>query len=450
MMNGLKHLLVMIVLCGGFATFGSCDRLIEIPEPANLITAESIFEDYALLDDALANCYRTLDFHEQFLPYLGLYVDELTTNSQLALYQDFLTNTLTPETNLGNLSVWRTLYSVIYQANFIIEGLEKRGEAVVGAPAYRNVLGEAKFVRAYSYFYLMNLWGDVPLVLTVGVSQTSVAERHPTSAIYNQIIVDLEEAEALLPTIGEQTKSRASATAASALLARVFLYQEDWSSAKMKSANVIGEMPPLRENLENVFREGHAETILELWKERRYSYGAIYIPASPSAVPTFMMSDKLLGLFDERDRRNSLYISVNDHGQYFPYKYQVRVASAEVEFDILLRLPEMYLINAEAKLKSGDIQGSIEMLNLVRARAGLSALDRALSEDLIAKKLADERVREFFCEGGHRFFDLKRRGELDTVMAQAKPTWASHFRFFPVPQQDIDRNPRLTQNEGYY
>src|SRR5690606_24631129 len=136
------------------------------------ITADKIFEDSVLLEDALANCYITLDFHEQFLPFLGLYVDELITTSQLNQYQSFYANALTPETNLGNLSVWRSLYSVIYQANFIIEGILDSGEQYTVSEAYLGILGEAYFLRAYSYFYLVNLWGDVPLILTTDISVT--------------------------------------------------------------------------------------------------------------------------------------------------------------------------------------------------------------------------------------------------------------------------------------
>lgn len=427
----------------------SCEGLIEISTPANLITADKVFEDAVLLDDAMANCYRTLDFHEQFLPYMGLYVDELTTISQLVQHQEFLTNSLTPLTNLGSLSVWRALYSTIYQANFIVEGLEETDTVSLEAEVYRRVLGEAKFVRAYSYFYLVNLWGEIPLLLTANVGQTSSAKRHPVTDIYEQIISDLSDAEDLLSTVTVQTKNRASSTAAAALLARVFLYQEDWLNAEIKSADVIRKMRPLTEGLEGVFREGHDETILELWKDRSYSYGSIFIPASLTSVPTFMVRDKLLDLFDEHDKRKSAYLSANDNGQYFPYKYKLRTSGVETEFDVLLRLPELYLINAEAKLRLGDIAGGIGKLNTMRGRVGLDTLDESLQEDAVMQELLNERVREFFCEGAHRFFDLKRTRRLDSVMTQMKPTWTPHSKLFPIPQQELDRNPSLVQNDGY-
>jgi SusD family. len=448
-MNLLKYISLSMALSGGIAALTSCDRLIEVSSPANLITAEKIFEDSLLLEDALLNCYLTLDFHEQFLPYLGLYVDELTTASQLTQHQEFLTNALTPESNLGNLSVWRSLYSAIYQANFIVEGLEQPGGELSLSPAYRRVLGEAKFVRAYSYFYLVNLWGDVPLVLIADVSRTAATGRHPVSEVYDQIIADLTDARMLLSAAGTQAKSRAGAAAATALLSRVLLYRGDWSGAERESATVIAGFPPLEAPLEGLFKAGHPETIFELWKERGYSFGATYIPATSTGAPTLVVRDGLLELLDEQDGRRSAYVSVNGSGLHFPYKYKLRTVSAEPEYDVLLRLPELYLINAEAKLMLGDITGSIDMLNAVRQRAGLAGLDHSLPGDAVVRALIDERARELFCEGGHRFFDLKRLGLIDEVMAATKPTWESGAKLFPIPQQEMDRNPRLTQNEGY-
>lgn len=438
-----------MLLSMGISPIVSCDRLIEVANPPNLITADKIFEDSRLLDDAMLNCYRTLDFHEQFLPYLGLYVDELATASLLTPHHEFYTTALTPETNLGNYAVWRTLYSVVYQANFIIEGLEEVGRTSALRDAHRHIMGEAKFVRAYSYFYLVNLWENIPLVLTANVAITSQAVQQEPSAVYLQIVDDLREAEGLLSTMPIQTKSRAGAMAAKALLARVFLYLGDWQNAAMASGEVIRDMPPLTGDLDNLFQEGHAETLFELWKERGYSYGSVFIPASIGNVPTFTVRDGLVHIFDGEDRRLQAYLATNSNGQYFPYKYKQRLASGTREFDILLRLPEAYLINAEARFRLGDKSGGIASLNTLRRRVGLGDLDGEINDGDLMVEVVAERAREYFCEGAHRFLDLKRLGMLDAVMAESKPTWNSSARLFPLPQQEIDRNPLLRQNEGY-
>src|SRR5699024_6274825 len=105
----------------------------------------------------------------------------------------------------------------------------------------------------------------------------------------------------------------------------------------------------------------------------------------------------------------------------------------------------LYLIRAEAYAKSGSSQLALDDLNRIRSRAGLVGWTMADITD-IEQVVLDERRRELFSEWGHRWMDLRRFGIIDEVLGQKKPTWQPHAKLLPIPEQDILRNPFLTQN----
>lgn len=115
---------------------------------------------------------------------------------------------------------------------------------------------------------------------------------------------------------------------------------------------------------------------------------------------------------------------------------------------MVLRLAELYLIRAEAYARSNNSQLALNDLNSIRNRAGLTDWTMLDIVD-IEQALLDERRRELFSEWGHRWLDLKRFEKIDEVLGQKKPSWQPHAKLLPIPEQDILRNPFLTQNIGY-
>ncbi|WP_240409109.1 RagB/SusD family nutrient uptake outer membrane protein [Flavobacterium psychrotrophum] len=109
----------------------------------------------------------------------------------------------------------------------------------------------------------------------------------------------------------------------------------------------------------------------------------------------------------------------------------------------------MYLIRAEARLRAGDLIGGKEDLDIIRAKAGLPPTTAITQEGLLAAVL-NERRAELFTEFGHRFFDLRRFGQLDAVLAPAKNGWTANDALFPLPDAELNLNPNLLpQNTGY-
>src|SRR5258706_7115947 len=130
--------------------------------------------------------------------------------------------------------------------------------------------GEAKFLRAFCYFYLVNLFGDVPLLTTTDFASNSIAPRTPVNQVYDQIIADLKQAVNILPfdysnTNGERI--RATKWAASALLARVYLYTGKYADAETQATLVINNPAYNLVTISpsnNGFQKNNSEAILQL------------------------------------------------------------------------------------------------------------------------------------------------------------------------------------------
>ncbi len=166
----------------------------------------------------------------------GLSSDELDLFSELTdqTYQTFYQNRLEMlnASSSNGISYWSELYNKIFICNSAIEGLMQSEKLT---PSVKNqLLGEAKFTRAFFYFHLINLFGDVPLVTTTDYKVNSNLERSSISSVYQQMITDLKEAKDLLRIVffgwcfaaeyaGVQERVRPTTWAASALLARVYL-----------------------------------------------------------------------------------------------------------------------------------------------------------------------------------------------------------------------------------
>jgi hypothetical protein len=116
---------------------------------------------------------------------------------------------------------------------------------------------------------------------------------------------------------------------------------------------------------------------------------------------------------------------------------------------MLLRIEEQYLIRAEAAARLNRISDAVADLNVLRARAGLSPLYAGTMRDSCLIYVERERRMELFTEWGDRWISLKRTGKIDSLMRILKPTWKSTAAVYPIPQEERNRNPNLSQNDGY-
>ena len=185
------------------------------------------------------------------------------------------------------------------------------------SPATRNQLnGEAKFLRAFFYFYLVNLYGKVPLILNSDYKQNATAPRAPVADVYSQIVADLKDAQGLLTDgylSGDNTSTasriRPNKAAASALLARVYLYLGDWATAEAEASAVIkaSSTYSLETSLTNVFKTTSKEAIWQLQPAAAVTYtleGSYYVlTGAPASSGRNTLSADLFNAFEATDNR---------------------------------------------------------------------------------------------------------------------------------------------------
>ncbi|MFA6275787.1 MAG: RagB/SusD family nutrient uptake outer membrane protein [Pedobacter sp.] len=439
----------------------SCKKFVDIPPTPTQIMSSKVFEDDGTATKAITGIYiQMISTGNLFSSgnttfYSGLSADELYyyTNDTK---QEFLKNEISPTTHgLISTVFWSPAYKYIYAANACIEGL---ANSVSLTPTVKqNLTGEAKFIRAYCYFYLVNLFGDVPLITTTDYELNSLMPRSAKVSVYNQIISDLIDAQSLLNVSNiSNGKIRPNKSAAGALLARTYLYRQEWANAITQSSSVISSgMYSLQSNLNSVFLNGSSETIFQLQagsSNINTFEGSTIIPASASATPTFLLSNTLLNSFESGDLRKTNWIQSRVFaGQtiFYPFKYKIRSNATITENYVYLRLAEQYLIRSEARAQQNDISGAQADLNIIRNRAGLP---NTSASDKVSLLLAIEHERqiEFFSEWGHRWFDLKRTGRASAILSALKgSTWQDTDMLWPIPNSQINLNRYLSQNPGY-
>jgi len=137
-------------------------------------------------------------------------------------------------------STWNSLYTVVAQANALLNNLPTAVPASVPTATVNNALGEARLMRAAAYFYLVRLFGNVPIITnpTTQVNDFQTIPTNPVTDVYKFIIMDLQYAEANC-TKGVASTGHVSSGSASALLAKVYLYEQDYANAKTEAEKVI-------------------------------------------------------------------------------------------------------------------------------------------------------------------------------------------------------------------
>jgi hypothetical protein len=449
----------------------SCKKFVEVPPPLTSINSSNVYSTNATAAAVVTGLYQNMVNDGNILNlsvYPGLSADELQLNSvyDLTLNQIYA-NSLTAA---GNLDLWSPLYSYIFIANSAIEGINQSQSLT---PAVKQqLLGEAKFCRAFLYFHLVNLYGGVPLALTSDYKANSILDRASESTVYKQIISDLVDAQSKLSgdfldgSILNITTERVRPTkwAATALLARTYLYTNDYSNAAIQASKILTNSAQFNlVPLSDVFLMNNNEAILQFQstnegqdtQEARYY---IIPPTGPNSPTPVGISSFLLNAFEPNDQRKTIWIqSVNVAGTTFYYNYKYKnntPGSAITEYETVFRLAEQYLIRAEAESNLGNTSGAVADLNVIRSRAGLSNYLGATDKTSLLYAILHERQVELFAEWGQRWFDLKRTAMLNSVMTplvsqKGGTTWLPYQSLYPVPRPQILIDIHLMQNPGY-
>jgi hypothetical protein len=464
-----------------------CKKLVEVNSPYTSTNAVNVYASDATAAAVLTGVYSKLSS----LPpggiglqglslYAGASADEFTlatgfgSPTQIACYQNKLLST-TP------VDIWTYIYPFIYDVNAALDGVTN--SPYLSSAAKSQLQGEALFMRAFFYFYMVNLYGDVPLTLSTDYTKTALVPRTPKAQVYQQIIQDLKTAQGLLSanyvdasvTATTTERTRPNRWVATALLARVYLYTGDYNDAATQATAVINNTSLYNLNtLANAFLKNNTEAIWQ-WQPVNSGYNTadarlfIITSTGPGGAQPFFISNSLLTSFEPGDNRRSSWVgSVTTGGKtyYFPYKYKVNTLNASItttstsmtEYTMVIRLAEMFLIRAEAEANgaAGGLDAAIADLNIIRKRAVLPVYSGAKDQATVSAAILHERQIELFSEWGHRWFDIKRTGNADAVMGglsgacQNKGgSWQSAWQLYPIFSVELQRNPDLTQNPGY-
>lgn len=448
----------------------SCKKMLNIGTPVNQVVSEQMFADSITVQSALAGIYVQMYGTVHSIAPFGVGISVLTgmtadeTTHYLAQFAQYYNNELvTTDARVG--AVWTDAYAAIFRANDIIEGVTASGK--LSATTKGRAIGEAKFLRAYCYFYLTNLFDKVPLVTTTDVTITPTLPRSSSELIYKQILSDLKDAKEMmrddyLLSGGERT--RVNKWAASAMLARVYLYLKDWENAEKEATAVINKtaLYNLEPDLNKVFLANSKEAIWQFDTKiqgRFAAEGVQFLPAITGNRPNYLLRPSLLASFEPNDTRKTAWTGEfilasrsYIYARKFRYNNDVS-ANGNQEYGMALRLAEQYLVRAEARTHLNKITGNESAasdLFKVRNRAGLGLPAATTQPDMLLAVEKERRV-ELFTEWGHRWLDLKRTGRADEVLkAEKQAKWKSTAVLFPVPAAEINKNPALKpQNAGY-
>jgi hypothetical protein len=469
-------MLVLLSLSG-------CRKYLEVPLPISTIAGSTVFDnDYtaaAALNSIFAGLSNQGIFDGQFSVgfYTGLYGDEFRNYSTSADYQAVYANGVS-STLGGVTNIWTRLYSYnqLYSVNMAIEGLTPKS----GLNYRDQWLGEAYFLRGLIYFYLTNLYKEVPLVLGTDYLHNNGLARSPQAEVYKQIVADLQQAQSLLAPqykdgngLVATGRGRPNRAAATALLARVYLYMQDWQNAAAQADNAITDVATYQlVNPAQTFLVNSKEIIWGLVPISSYYFMvkdvvSYILPKGVTPLASGLgiaLSDSLVNAFEGGDLRYTNWVGIDSvpasgatpaSVYYFAYKYKANSAgyySTAQESVVMLRLAEQYLIRAEARAQQNNLTGALADLNDVRTRAGLPAFTAA-TQAAVLNAIQKERRIELFAEEGHRFFDLRRTGTLDALMTKLTPlkggAWAPFKAWWPIPRLDIENDKQLEQTAGF-
>ncbi len=451
------------VIVAFLVTLSSCREILE-PPPIDLLVDDLVLNEAADVEPVRLGLYNAFRGLGSPIVVAGAFTpDFIQHNGTFTVYNE-LGNKQITATNDAAATMWGAIYGTVYIANFIEERI---GDVPGVTEAVRKqVLAEARFARGFANFIGAYTFGGIPEVTTTDVETNSTIPRASQTEILQSVLADYNAALTDLPTTYNNrinAKTFATKNAARAALARYYLYQQDWVQAEKFATEIIASnRQSLPESYADViFQEYDDETILEV----AYANNSSDDPGTS----TFGLNNILVGrrevipantyvltMLETNAGERSQTIVFNpqqQRGRDNGWSVAKYGSPDQANNNItIFRLAEQYLIRAEARARQGRIvgtNGAQADLNRLRTRAGAPVASFTTQENALMT-IEKERVYELSFEG-HRWYDLKRTGRLQTVMTAFSPNWDQKFQLWPIPQSEIQRNSALAgnQNPGY-
>lgn len=457
----MKKYSIILLAALGLGTFTGCNDVLDV-EPTTAIEAEGAVIDFTTLNRSALGAYSIIQstnyYGLRYLIYQDVYADNMAHSGTFTTDREVSARRINAS-NLQLSSTWATMYSAINRANIVLRDADRLTNIT---DAQRNqIKGEMLFLRALVHFDLVKVFGAVPVVLT---PTTTIAEiqslgRTPVAEVYNAVLSDLQQAETMLSAAGGTNPRRATAEAAAALQARVYLQNGNNAQAYAKANQVIeAGASSLLPNFADLFTtEGNAESIFEVDFTLNDANGLGTASDPTSAGQKFYLRsgayNALAASGDQGDKRFAATTRIQNNRMRL-LKYEDIANNADNV--MVIRLAEMYLIRAEAAVRMTANGGNNALpvapqvladINAIRTRAGLSPL-LVLTNAQALTEILNQRRLEFVGEG-LRFMDLKRYNLTCTLLGFCPDTDTDFRNLWPIPLQQLEVNPNLTQNPGY-
>ncbi len=487
-------------------SFASCEinrlPISEISEDAYYTTADQVAT-------GLVSCYAGLQAPMKYEWRLtemrsdNTRVEQLTSTSTMTIANIEFDKCAVTTTNTAVYDYWYASYKNIANCNTIIDAMD----VVTDAAEANEIEGQARFIRAYHYFNLVRLYGPIFIVDTrISAQEATKYDRKPVSEVYEFIIEDLEQAAYMLDDViyDSANAARASQWAAKALLAKVYMTLHDYETARTYLYDVLNNSGhALLANYDDVFDIGN-ECNDEIIFTIRYTSGGIglgnpfgnwfapeqsgdsviandgnsYNYPSSIIIGSYLAAaaDPVAGteaVYDLRKDNNVREGYFNSKNIWIDDAYVNKFISPITNDEDgdkdwpILRYADVVLMYAEAVNELEGPEAAIKYINMTRSRAGLVDLVAAdfPTKHSMRMALEDERQKELAFEN-QRWFDIVRTDRVleivngafvkDPFYAEAMEDEGLYIEpvvenaiLLPIPQEEIDANPNITQNAGY-
>ncbi len=446
--------IIHISLISLLLVLSACDDLLN-PKPVDLITSDQVLTDANSARVLLTSAYR--DLANLGAPKIiagDFTADNLIHNGTFTQYREISSKDMSASNGSAS-ALWGVVYSMSYIASFLNEGLP---DINIPQSEFDEITAAASFLRAYAYFVGAYTYGGMPIVTTTVVEDNRKIARssfqETLDFVESELLYALDKLPAESFNAGE-----ASNGAVKALLARYYLYTENWAEAEKYATDVIEGNGTAEYILEENFSDAVADFSTESILEIVYSAND-----NPGTSTNFGLNNLFVGRREIIPSSEMVLALQNDGGD----------RKSVIEFDgknargsdngwtitrygpfdniQVFRLAEMYLIRAEARANQDKISGqdgAVSDVNILRQRAGVPLI-QGTSKNQMLLAIENERRMEL-CFEGHRWYDLKRTGRAQTVMDEFTSNWTEKDELWPIPLSEITNNPSLkdAQNPGY-
>jgi hypothetical protein len=457
----MKNIYLIILMLS--ITLASCnsDELLD-KDPYDRVLTENLITDFTSFEAATAGAYNLLQ--DRFY-HGGLYpiASDLMSDNSLSSWVLFPGTDVyeTPTDDREALRIWTAISNLIAHSSIVIRQAESFDFESDQAQA-SDLIAQLYVIRGMAYFDMQRLFAQpynftadashmgIPLIdeTQVGIEIINPA-RSSTAEVYAKIISDIQKG---ITGAADDTSSiyYFNKTSAKALLARVYLYMENWAEANALATEVIGSGYSLVSNTDYVASWAQATTTESIFSivNTATDMGGSYAITYLYGRPRFNATTDLFDAIDATDVRKNLIAA----GKVLKYpSYSTRDDNTPI-----LRVSEMYLIQAEAMAELGMDSDAQTAVNMILSRANPLAAAYTETGQALKDVIQDERRKELMFEG-HRIFDLTRtkRSFVKYSTVAENPinvNYPSNLTILPIPQSEIDANDNISesdQNAGY-